>query len=83
MATLEFPAEARILRISHVVAMVGKSRSAIYAMLDMRHPSYDPTFPRPISLGKRSVGWFLSDLQAWLTSRPRKASGAAIKEVRV
>lgn len=83
MAPLELPAEARIFRIAHVVALVGKSRSAIYAMLDERHPSYDPTFPRPISLGKRSVGWFLSDLQAWLASRPRKTGGAAITEERV
>jgi prophage regulatory protein len=27
-------------------------------------------FPRPVRLGKNSVGWRSSDVQAWIASRP-------------
>jgi predicted DNA-binding transcriptional regulator AlpA len=30
-----------------------------------------PDFPAPVQLGKRSIGWYRSDLRAWLDSRPR------------
>lgn len=33
---------------------------------------YDPTFPKKIHLGPRSVGYFLDEVMAWLDSR-RKA----------
>lgn len=31
----------------------------------------DETFPRPIALGARAVGFYRSELDAWLASRPR------------
>lgn len=32
----------------------------------------DPTFPAPIELGPRRVGWRREDLDAWIASRPRR-----------
>ena len=29
-----------------------------------------PDFPAPVQLGKRSIGWRMKDLIAWLDSRP-------------
>ncbi|MDD2882842.1 MAG: AlpA family phage regulatory protein [Rhodoferax sp.] len=58
-----------ILRIGPVQLRIGLSRSFIYSMLDPESPSHDPTFPKPIRLSARAVGWVESEISAWLTSR--------------
>lgn len=61
-----------ILRRKQVEARVGLSRSAIYARLKpnpKRPGDYDPTFPKPVSLGARSVGWVEEEVEAWLAAR--------------
>jgi prophage regulatory protein len=56
----------KILRLKDVTAAVGLSRSSIYSRLA------EGSFPRPVKLGARAVGWYQSDVQAWLDSlRPR------------
>ncbi len=70
MPKIELPAELRVFRLSQIVAMVGKSRSSIYAMMNKKSASFDPMFPRPMRLGRRSVGWAMKDIQAWLETRP-------------
>jgi prophage regulatory protein len=65
-----------ILRRKQVEARTGLSRSAIYGKLrrDPKRPSeYDPTFPRPVSLGARAVGWIESELEAWLAAQVEKS----------
>ena len=52
-----------ILRFPQVKARVGKSRSSIYAAIS------EGTFPQPISLGPRSVGWLQEKIQSWLSAR--------------
>jgi prophage regulatory protein len=32
------------------------------------------TFPKPVKLGKRAVGWRASDIAAWLESRSESAA---------
>lgn len=54
----------RILRLPRVMELTGLSRSSIYARL-----ADDPTFPRSISLGPRSVGWLQSDVWTWIDER--------------
>lgn len=53
----------KILRRNEVENLIGLSRSAIYAAMDKG------TFPRPIKLGARAVGWKLTDILAWLEAR--------------
>ncbi len=53
----------RILRRPAVEALTGLSRSTLYAMMA------EDMFPRPVRLGKRSVGWFESAISGWLLSR--------------
>lgn len=60
-----------ILRIQQVIDMISLSKSMIYAKMDPKSSSYDPTFPRQISLGSRAVGWYESDIQAWAASEDR------------
>ncbi len=57
----------KIYRRPDVEALVGLSRSTIYAMIA------DGSFPKPIKLGKRAVGWRRSDVLAWLDNRTSEA----------
>jgi prophage regulatory protein len=51
-----------ILRRKQVEARTGLSRSTIYLRLQ------EGTFPRPINLGVRAVGWVENEIEAWLAS---------------
>ena len=54
---------SRILRRPEVEVRTGLSRSTIYAMMD------EGTFPRPLRLGKRAVGWPDHIIAEFLQSR--------------
>jgi prophage regulatory protein len=54
----------RLLRISEVCKITGLPRSSVYLAMSQR------LFPRPVKIGRRSVGWRSSDIYAWLESRP-------------
>ena len=51
-----------ILRRKQVEKRTGLSRSTIYLRIQ------EGTFPRPINLGARAVGWLENEIEAWLTS---------------
>jgi prophage regulatory protein len=58
--------EARIphiLRRRQVEAQTGLSRSAIYEGV------LQGTFPRPIHIGTRAVGWLAAEVDAWIAAR--------------
>ncbi|VFS52527.1 helix-turn-helix transcriptional regulator [Budvicia aquatica] len=59
----------KVLRLKDVVKKMGISRSTIYDWINPKSPRYDPTFPRQIPLGKKSVGWLESTLNEWLMQR--------------
>lgn len=68
----------RLLRRKQVEQAIGLSRSTIYARLDKKSPHYDPTFPKPITLGSMSVAWIESEIQNWIACRiadSRKTAG--------
>lgn len=52
-----------ILRLPAVKARTGLSRSSIYLR------SSEGSFPSPISLGGRAVGWIESEVEAWIAGR--------------
>jgi prophage regulatory protein len=52
-----------ILRLPAVKASVGLSRSTIYLRIA------EGTFPRPVSLGGRAVGWLQSEIEGWMHQR--------------
>lgn len=69
-----------IIRRKQVEARIGLSRAAIYAKLrrNPKRPSYyDPTFPKPVSVGARAVGWIEAEIDAWLTAQIAKSRKAA------
>ncbi len=52
-----------ILRRKQVESRTGLSRSTIYLHMQ------NGTFPKPINLGARAVGWLENEIEAWLISR--------------
>ncbi|MBN8285061.1 AlpA family transcriptional regulator [Zoogloea sp.] len=52
-----------ILRLPGVKARTGLSRSTIYVRIAAG------TFPKPVSLGDRAVGWVEAEIQLWLEQR--------------
>lgn len=61
-----------ILRLPAVKTRTGLSRSTIYLRVA------EGSFPAPVSLGGRAVGWIEAEVDAWLNQRieaSRKAVG--------
>lgn len=53
----------KILRLPEVKKLTGQGRSTIYAGVAAG------TFPAPILIGARSVGWIESEVANWIASR--------------
>jgi prophage regulatory protein len=52
-----------ILRLPEVKRRTGLSRSTIYLRVAQG------TFPKPVSLGGRAVGWLEAEVEQWLQQR--------------
>jgi prophage regulatory protein len=59
-----------IIRRKAVEARTGLSRSTIYQRVK------DGTFPAPISLGAKAVGWLLYEIEDWISERVRRSRGS-------
>ena len=57
-----------IYRLPKVMELTGLSRSSIYLALS------NGTFPKPIKLGQRSIGWPESLLIQWKEEREEKSN---------
>ena len=60
-----------IIRRKAVEARTGLSRSTIYQRVK------DGTFPPPISLGSKAVGWLQSEIEDWIAERISRSRGKA------
>ncbi|EJV1364813.1 AlpA family transcriptional regulator [Pseudomonas aeruginosa] len=66
----------RIIRLKEVIDSTGLARSTIYKHIG------EGTFPRPVSLGDRCVGWVDSEVHDWILARIEErdlAEGAAVR----
>ncbi len=59
-----------ILRLPDVIKRVGLSRSSIYARINREGDS----FPKPIKLGERAIGWPSSAIDNWIEEQIQKAA---------
>jgi prophage regulatory protein len=59
----------RILRRPAVENRTGLSRSSIYLKIS------EGTFPKPVSLGARAVGWLESEVDGWLDRQIKTSRG--------
>jgi prophage regulatory protein len=64
-----------ILRLPTVRSRVGYSRSSIYSHVA------DGSFPKPIRLGERAIGWLESDIEQWIASRVEESRNPTGKAV--
>jgi prophage regulatory protein len=60
-----------ILRLPAVKTYTGLSRSTIYLRVSQG------TFPKPVSLGGRAVGWLEAKIQEWLQRQIEASRKAA------
>lgn len=60
-----------ILRLPSVKARTGLSRSTIYLRVA------EGSFPAPVSLGGRAVGWIEAEVNDWLAKRIEASRKAA------
>ena len=66
-------ASVRILRLPQVLARAGLSRSTIYRRLA------DGSFPEPVSLGARAVGWIEWEVDEWIRQRIAASRGESAR----
>ena len=59
--------EPVLLRRKDVQIRTGLARSTIYLYVQQG------SFPKPVTLGRRAVGWLESEVSAWITERVRIA----------
>ena len=60
-----------ILRRPDVEAVTGLSRSTIYKWMN------EGSFPKPVKLGPRAVGWREEQIEAWIADRIGEVSSDA------
>lgn len=61
----------KIERLPEVINRTGISSSGIYARIS------DGTFPKPVSIGPRAVGWVSSEVDDWIDQCIRASRGQA------
>jgi len=68
----------RIIRLKEVIGSTGLARSTIYKYIG------EGTFPKPVSLGERSVGWIELEVHDWIMARisERDLAQAPLVQVR-
>jgi prophage regulatory protein len=62
----------KVLRLQEVLDLLSISKSYHFAKLDKNSKQYDPTYPKPISLGERSVRYIEQEVIDWLKGRKEK-----------
>jgi prophage regulatory protein len=63
MATLKASGTHRVWRLPEVEMATGLTRTSIYEGIE------EGTFPPPIPLGERAVGWLEEEIMCWLEER--------------
>ncbi|MCU1748599.1 helix-turn-helix transcriptional regulator [Pseudomonas sp. 6D_7.1_Bac1] len=56
----------KIIRLKDVVGTTGLGRSTIYKYVA------EGSFPKPVSLGDRCVGWLEGEVQGWILDRVKE-----------
>ena len=56
--------QVRLIRLPEVCLLTGLARATLWEMIRRG------TFPSPVRIGLRAVAWRLSDVVAWIESRP-------------
>ena len=60
----------QIWRLKKVMEQTGLGRSSIYKLIK------EGSFPKPVPLGARAVGWVATEINAWIEDRVRERDAA-------
>jgi prophage regulatory protein len=63
------PSMPQIIRLPEVQRLTGLSKSTVYAKMNSKSPYFDLCWPKRVSLGPRSVGWYRHEIIEWVESR--------------
>jgi len=66
----------KIIRLKEVIDSTGLARSTIYKYIG------EGTFPKPVSLGDRCVGWVNNEVNDWILARIEERDLAEVALVR-
>ncbi|WP_375167721.1 MULTISPECIES: helix-turn-helix transcriptional regulator [Burkholderia] len=61
----------RLIDIKELIKLTGDSRSGAYGKMNRTSASYDADHPIGVRLGRKSVRYRLSEVLAYIASRPR------------
>lgn len=65
-----------LIEIEQLSELIRLCRASIYARYDKASPSFDGSFPARVYLSPRTVRWRLSEVLAWIETRPRNSADA-------
>ena len=63
---------SKILRLRQVIAKTGLARSTIYDLIKRE------SFPKPIKLAAKIVGWLENEIEEWISVQIKKSRGGKI-----
>ena len=66
-----------MLRLPKLELATGLKSTAIYEKNNPDSPYYDESFPKPVKLGVRAVGYVEAEVEAWLQAQIEKSRVAA------
>jgi prophage regulatory protein len=55
-----------VIRLVALCAKLQVSKSTVYGWIDPKSNNYHPDFPLPVRLGKSTIGWIESEVDAYL-----------------
>lgn len=67
---------SKVLRLQEVLDLLSISKSYHFAKLDKNSKQYDPTYPKPISLGERSVRYIEQEVIDWINARKEERNAS-------
>ncbi|CAB3753077.1 helix-turn-helix transcriptional regulator [Paraburkholderia solisilvae] len=59
----------KIIRIKEVQSKTSLSKTLIHYKVREGSPYYDASFPKPVPLGARMVGWVEAEVDDWIAAR--------------
>lgn len=67
------PKEWSILRAKALALKLSIGIPTLYDWLNPKSPRFDDSFPRPIKLGRSSVGWLSTEIDDWLLNKAEES----------
>ena len=61
--------ETRLMRLPQVIERLGVGRSTLYRLV-----ADDPTFPRPVKVGRKVVAWRSDLLEEWIVRQGQQTA---------